>query len=277
MKWLLESDVFDDDLLPMLDELKRQNIEYKVADHMTSIHPERVQALFPPDDCVVFYGSLGMSRIVKLHTSWVPGIFCELPHYECVYYYPRIHKYLLNSNYVMLPFGELTRRKEFLLDLFGKDGKIFIRPSSPFKIFGGKVIDSKNWESDIKFVQFYNVEAEKVVVVAPPKVVTHEWRVVVVDGKAISGSQYIKNDEIESGPCPKDVMIYAQWVLCNIDYKPDRAWCLDVCRTDDDFLHVLEVGAFSTCGLYQCPMEPIIREVSRVAQEEWEEIHSAME
>lgn len=62
MKWLLESDVFDDDLLPILDELKRQNVEYKVADHMTSIHPERVQALFPPDECVVFYGSLGMSR-----------------------------------------------------------------------------------------------------------------------------------------------------------------------------------------------------------------------
>lgn len=273
MKWLLESNVFDENLLPMLDELKRQGIEYKMAEHMTCLHPDRMQALFGGGECVIFYGSLGMSQVVKRHTSWVPGIFCSLPHYECVYYYPRVHKFLLNYDYLMLPFGDMDRKKGMLLDLFGVNGKIFIRPNSPFKIFGGKVIDSKEWESDIRFVQFYKVEPEKLVVVSSPKQITHEWRVVVVDNVAISGSQYIKDDEIESGPCPEEVMDYARMVLREVEYSPDRAWCMDICRTSNNALYVLEVNAFSTSGLYQCPMEAIVREVSRVSQEEWEEVY----
>jgi hypothetical protein len=272
MKWLLESNVFDADLEPIVAEIVRQGHEYVMTER-TLTRPEEVVPLFGERDCVVFYGSLGMAQLVRRHCPWVPGVYCDLSKYECTYYYPRLGKHLLNRDYAMLPFGELTRRREWVLDRFGVDGRVFVRPSSPFKIFGGRVIDSRKWDEEVRFLNFYTVEPERVVVVAAPTELLCEWRVVVVDGRAVCGSQYMRAGEIESGPCPDRVLGYAASVLAEAAYRPERAWCLDVCERAGGELSVLEVGAFSTCGLYQCPAEPVVREVARVAQEDWADIY----
>lgn len=268
VKWLLENDVFDSDLYPIFDELQKQDIEYKTINHKES----NIKDLFDPEDCVVFYGSLGLSRIILKETSWVPGLYSDLPKFYCSYYYPRLSSELLNSDYIMLPFGELIRRKQFLLDVLGKEGKVFVRPDSSFKPFTGKVISLATWDSDVKFLGFYDVEPEKIVIVSSPKIIHAEWRLVVVNNVVVSGCQYIKNNEISIDSCPQAVMDYGNAVLNKFNFKPERAWILDVCSTNDD-LKVIEVNAFSTSGLYRCPQESIVREVSRAAMQDWKDIN----
>lgn len=280
VNWLLENDVFDADLEPIVDEIKKQGFNYKRVDHRASTKPEEIAALFPPEDCVIFYGSLGLSRTVKQHTAWIPGIFCDLPKFECVNYYTYLGEHLVNQDYSMLPFGELNRRKDFLLKTHGsEDGRVFVRPSSPFKIFTGKVIKACDWASEVKFLGFYDVEPDRVVVVSSPKEIIAEYRLVVVEKTVVSGCQYIRDNEIKTGPCPIEMLSYGQWVVDNTNYCPEPVWVLDVCEYADKrgsegkLRAVMEVGAFSTSGLYCCPQEPIVREVSRVALKVWKDIN----
>lgn len=268
-KWLLEAKVFDDEVLQMVQEIEKQGFSYKIYERIYSNEENDIISLFDTNDCVVFYGSLGMAQQIKRFAPWIPGVYCNLSKFECTYYYPFFGDYLLNKDYVMAPFGDILRRKQFLNDLYGES--IFIRPNSAFKIFTGTVI--KNWNYDLKYISTHTISSEKLSIVSKPQKILTEWRLVVAKNKVISGSQYIKNDEIEHGLCPDYVMDYGQKVVNEVNYEPEPVWCLDVCEIDDG-LRVLEVGAFSTCGLYACPKEPIIREVSKIAWEEWEEYNN---
>ena len=115
VKWLLENDVFDEDLQPLIDEIERQGMEVKVQRHRSfDTEREDIATWYPPDACVVFYGSIGFARQVQRKAPWVPGVYCTWDNYRCTHYYPAFGDKLLNKDYVMLPLGELERRGDFL-------------------------------------------------------------------------------------------------------------------------------------------------------------------
>lgn len=266
VNWLVEKSVLDDD--KMLKEIERQEFNCKLVENLTFFNSEEIKGLFSEDECVVFYGTLGSSQNIRRYAPWIPGCFCDLKKYECVYYYPEFGSFLLNENYLMFPFGDLERRKNFLFDFFNDD-KFFMKPNSGFKIFGGDVVKRGTWKYDAN----KKVDKEKLVVVSSVKPIEKEWRLVVVENKVIAGSQYIENDEIVFDVCPEEVFEYGNYVLSEVKYSPEKAWCLDICLSEGNY-RVLEVNAFSTSGLYICDLEPVVREVSRVSLEEWKEFNS---
>ena len=278
VKWLLEANVFDDEIDAIISAIDKQGLEYKIYTDTPS-DPHGFLKLFDADDCVIFYGSLGLAQEVRRKAPWTPGVYCNLDRFNCAYYFPRLAQFLLNTPYMMLPFGELARRRDEILEYCGVDGKIFVRPNTGFKIFTGKVIDKDTWTKDLKFLAFHDVQPEAMVLVSAPRNIRAEWRLVVVGDKVVSGTQYILEGEIKHGPCPQVILDYGQAVLDQTDYRPEPAWCMDICsastETDPGIFayQVLEVGAFSTCGLYQCPMYPIVEGVSRVAAQEWEDVY----
>src|SRR5690606_3444445 len=119
----------------------------------------------------------------------LPGVYCNLQQLQCTSYYPKFGELLLNSQYIMLPFGELNRQKEFLFQCLGEE-KIFIRPNSGFKIFTGKVVTRDSWDEDLRLFGFYSVEADKLVIASKSQDIFGEWRFVVVDNQIVSGSKY---------------------------------------------------------------------------------------
>jgi hypothetical protein len=264
VKWLLEPEVFEGEEEPLLATLTKLGVEYE-AIKFGKPYEDYLKS-FKDTDCVVFHGSLQSGGLYQREAKWIPGVYCNLPKFECVYYYPRLGKNLLNADYIMLPFGELNRRKEWLLETFGDN--FFIRPSSGFKTFTGKVVTGETWDKDIRLLGFCNIEPEAIVVVAPSAEIVTEWRLVVVDNKVIAASQYKQKDRQEPS---EEVWNYGQKVLDESDYQPDPAWILDVCQIKNGELKVVEVGSFSCCGLYDCDPEPIVQEVSRVAWREWQE------
>lgn len=271
VKWLLENDVFDEDLQPMIDEIKRQGMEVKVQRHIP-FEQERDDILvaYPQDDCVVFYGSIGFARQVQSISRWRPGAYCNWDNYRCTHYYPAFGDLLLNADrYVMMPLGELVRHKDFLYETLGEDNTVFVRPDRADKIFTGKAVYRPDLERDVKLFGFYDVEPHELVVVSPPKNITKEFRMVIVDDEIVAVSQYRPEHIVPSTSMYETVRDMGRLALSTTKWRPDRAWVMDVCHTAGGDQRILEVGAFSVAGLYACDPKPIVRAVSAAAFDEW--------
>lgn len=230
------------------------------------------------DGPVVVMGSIQFcGYVLHKRPDLASGVCMTMPNYECTVYYPHFGQDLLNSEYCMLPFGELNRRKEWLFDKFGVDRTVFIRPNSGNKVFTGQLVYKENWNKDIERIGFYDVAPCELCVVARPKPLGEESRFVVVKGKVISGSVYRDVNNIflsgEVEPANPDSVLWhqAQYFVNKTTYNPDHAWVIDLAwDREDEVYKVLEVGAFSCCGIYGCQVEPIITEVSRVIEKNYE-------
>jgi len=270
-KWFLETDAFHENLGLLVEEIRRQGMEAKIASYLgdNASHLD----LFDKDDCVIYYGSLNFAAQVKREAPWVPGVYYNKPAYECQRYYPALAKYdLLNANYMMLPYGDLIRLREFIIDKVGEQGCVFIRPSTGSKLFTGKVVCNEDWEKDVNYLGFYGAEPHELCVVAPPCNVEAEWRFVAVEGKIVAGSQYraANKTDVKAGYCPEAHRLASR--VAASGYDPDPVWCIDICRTRMGNYYLLEIGCFSCAGLYECDKEVVVREVSRVALKEWEDL-----
>jgi len=191
--------------------------------------------------------------------------------FDCTNYYPHFGSNLVNEEYIMLPWGELRRRRDWLFKKVGSSDAVFIRPNRGNKIFTGKVVHKEDWDKDLDLLGFYEVPDDELCVVAYPQNLGSEFRWVIVDGKVVSGCKYktVSHPEIAEFTPIKE---FIQRIVDRAEFNPERVWIMDTCHTKEGHKHqVLEVGCFSCSGLYTCPVEPIVREVSRVALEEWKE------
>lgn len=268
MQWLLEPEVFQDESEQLVAALKEMGVPHKVCtfgkpyeDYLTE---------FAEEDCVVFHGSLQFARLLQRKAKWIPGVYCNLPKFEAKYYYPRFGEYLLNAEYVMLPFGDLRRRKEFLFWYVGQDGYLFVRPDSGFKTFTGFMVSEEEFDKEMKGLAM-RLDPEQLVVAAPPSQIGREWRLVVVENQVVAATQYKHGHDLtRSRNMPQEVLDYGQQVLNSVKYSPDSVWTLDICESGNR-LWVLEVGSFSCAGLYDCDPKKVIEAVNAVALKEWQE------
>ena len=220
---------------------------------------------FPLGSCVVTHADIDLVVRVYEEKIWTPGAFATVEKFYCSRYYAHLGKYLLNSEYVMLPFKELCRRQEFLFDKFGVNQKLFVRPDSPLKLFTGLVISKDSFEKDYEFMAFYEFPSESLVVVSSPKSIIKEWRFVVADRKVVTGSLYKEDGEfVEEVFFDQNAAAFAQRVV-NAGFVPDPVWVIDVCQTTDDRYWLLEIGGFSFSFLYGCDMKQVVEPVSKAA------------
>jgi len=271
-KWLLERDVFDDLLDKMAAEIDRQGMEvcakgYRCTDELNL-------SCFDKRDCVVFWGSLEFARRLNHLAPWIPGVYCNLDTLRCSTYYAFLDQFLLNQRYGFYPFQALHKSRDFLFETYGRDGKLFIRPDSGYKIFHGQVTNEKHYEADLNLMGFYGPKPEELVLVAEPQELEKEWRLVVVNGKIVSGSEYqpYVGKMPEFDPPPIEVIAFGG-KIASAGWQPETAWVMDICRTKNGDLRLIEINSFSCSCLYGCELEPIVREVSRVAETEWKEFY----
>ena len=273
--WLLDASVFDayhDELLDAIvrngfqaRSINRPNPPYRWDDTDSSY-----RKAFPAGACVVTHADIDLVNRVLHDARWIPGAFATVDHFFCSSYFPHFLTYLLNQDHVMLPFAALRQRSQELFDSFGRDGRVFVRPDSPLKLFTGLVVSRATFEKDLEFMAFYEFPPESLVVVSSPKVIAKEWRFVVANQRIVASSQYKEGDQQKSkSGSDDDAHAFAESVL-TLGYSPDPAWVMDICRTADDRLHLLEIGGFSFASLYQCDKDAVVKAVSRVALDIYE-------
>jgi hypothetical protein len=270
--WLLETDVFHENLKLLVAEIKRQGMRVEMACYHRTDH---YLSLFHQDDCVVFYGSLNFAEIVRREAPWIPGVYYNKTAYDCSRYYPDLAQYsLLNADYVMLPYDDIIRRKDFLLNAVGEQGCVFIRPCSGSKLFTGTLICAETFDKDVGYLSNYGTSSSDMCIIAPPKNVEAEWRFIVVEDCVITGSQYRANNKTDVQPTyPIEALALAKKVAAS-GYAPDTAWCIDICRTTVGNYYLLEIGCFSCAGLYACDLEIVVREVSAAALRDWQQVNT---
>lgn len=272
-KWVFEKETFEDIQEELIAEVKRQGMDCVVLDYLP-FGLDRgldIHSVYPANDCVVAYTSLQMARFLQRNANWVPGIFMYLPKFECSHYYAHLGEFILNSPYVMLPFGELLRQKEFLFHTLANNGCVFIRPSSGFKLFTGKVVEYENYEKEIDKFAIYDVEPDKLVVVAEPQNILAEYRLVIVDSKVVGSCQYIENRKhvVKEG-CPDEVLDLASKII--VKWQPEPAWTLDICRVGNEY-KLLEIGSFSCANMYGCNKTSVVSAIADLSVKLWKEAY----
>jgi hypothetical protein len=261
MNWLIEEDSHIQDLNPLFESLTKCNVNYSLYNQ------ENFESKLRSKD-TVFFGSLQLARKL-VEGKYDIKVFYDTFNYTCLNYYFKLGKYLLNGNYIMLPFNELIRQKEFLFSCVSQDRAVFIRPNREDKIFTGTLVYKESYEIFIDSVDFKSIIrkidlSKELVIVSEPKNIDNEWRFVCVDGIIVTGSTYRKNGKIDTHQVfdskYKKAMNFAQEVACT--YQPDVVFIVDVCTTENsNSFSLMEIGPFSCAGLYDCDNEVIVERI----------------
>ena len=272
--WLIDGDMFPHYRDDLIDAIESQGHMAKVI--RTPSPPFRwddvgcsYRDTFPMNHCVVAHGDIELVTRIHNEQRWIPGAFATLNNYFCSNYINHFGKYWLNRDHAMLPFEELKQQEQYLFDSFGIDGRIFVRPDSPLKLFTGQTSAAKSFDADLEYMGFYEFPRDSVVIVSTPKTIAREWRFVACDQNVVAGCTYSENGKFELNTNVADEANQLALEIASNDYSPDPVWIVDICETADGQYHLLEIGGFSFADLYACNKAEIVAAVSAAAFDQW--------
>lgn len=273
--WIIEIGVFDEDRdIELMREIDKQGYQFLAYNYVPMSTPPEILSRHITQP-VIFRGSLETSKRIRKNTDWSHGIYATLDDYKCSSYYPYLENYLLNSDYVILPYGSLSRQRHELFSSFSENDSIFIRPNDGDKQFTGKVVHKENFEKDLESFLFgSNVEPSTLCLISSPKNILTEWRMVIADWRIIASSIY-KNDNknVLIDMVPDFLLEHGRRILKEL-YKTkfsfhDRIWTMDMCLLENSLVQVLEIGCFSCAGLYKCNLDQIVKIVSETTKDSY--------
>ena len=267
VKWAIHTDILDRPGLPSLKKvLEDEGVEYFHSDYDFEKR-EYADIPYGIGECVVMYGPIQFIR--KKNRGFIPGAFGFKKDTNTSHYMSQLpRKYFFNYDAIYLPFGSLLDMKHQLFSIFGDH--IFIRPDSGFKTFTGLDIHKDEFETEISSIkQTKNPGPHEMCLVASKKEILGEYRIVICEGKVVTGSQYRWDGKMDVRiDVHHDAWNFAQ------DYVATADWQLDTCYVVDIFLSeygpkIGEFNSFASSGLYNCDRKAIIRAVSEAAAKEW--------
>lgn len=268
--WVLQTDIFEENLERLQSEITRQGHRFELIKY---IPLQEKQDIPEVDGPVIFYGSLNLASKVRKARDWV-GVWCDLKKMECTSYYPYYGKFLLNSDYIMLPWGEIDRKRPKIWSKFGqyshgnrKSGNVFIRPNSGAKPFSGGLLDRE--ESLEHFLANNVAFPEELVIIAREQSPIEEYRLIVCDKEIVGASRYHKNGllDTEEG-APKEVLAYGRKVVRT--WQPEACFVIDITYPGP---RLVEINSFSCSGFYEANLSKVVEAASRVALKEWKELY----
>src|SRR5205823_1759961 len=107
------------------------------------------------------------------------------------------------------------------------------------------------------------------VVVAAPRAIGREWRLVVAGDGVVAASQYAVDGSkcIERG-CPAEVRAFAETMLAEARWRPDPVFMADVAESEER-LWLVELNGFSCSWLYACDLQAVVVAAGDLAAQEW--------
>ncbi len=243
---------------------------------------ECLTQLYEPNNevaCKVVIGTILVTKTAKENRpNWIPGSWHIPDVFKCSNYYSYWGKYLTQKNYAFLPLGEVIRRKEWIYATFAKDESLFIRPDYGEKSFNGEVVSIEHFEEWVEHVQSgWAVPMNTMCVVSSIEKIGRELRLVIADGKVVTGSVYkvgrgVFWDSLEKQTDSMAIVEFAEKVVADNPPSLPSVYVLDVGETDGVY-SVIEVGCFCCAGLYECDLRKIASKVSEAAEKEFADIY----
>lgn len=269
--WLIEAGVYGAEADPLLAEIRRQGMAAAAVPFQALQKEKDLLADGRPladGDCVVGYGTFPFARQIQLHRRWTPGAWCDPVNLDCTTYFAHFGRFLLNQNYAIMAGVEAIRQQDWLFEVMGKDDEVFARPTGCNKVFTGRCIFRDDFASALGPTRY---DPATLVVVAAPREIGREWRLVVAQDRVVAASQYA----VEGSKCiepggPEEVRAFAGSMLAAVPWRPDPIFMMDIAESGGR-LWLIELNGFSCSWLYACDLAAVVGEASRLAGKAWEE------
>jgi hypothetical protein len=257
--WLIESGVYGAEIEPLAAEVRLQGMECRFVTYREVV---KGPAPLPPGGCAIVNGTYPTVRHAMLRSGWHPGGWCSPESLDCAAYYPHFADFLLNGRHEILTGVAGIREKERLFREFAHDGRVFARPTSVHKLFVGRLIAEEDFETALAPTRY---DSDSRIVIAEPRELGREWRLVVASNEVIAGSQYAERGVKSVAPgCPDEVLAFARGMLAAVAWWPDELFMLDVCESPEG-LRLVELNSFSCSWLYACDFAAVVKAASRAA------------
>lgn len=248
--WLIEDRVFPRaEEIALRDALQALSIDHKVfsnSDLPTQpVEPGRVD---------IPRGSCWWISQLALETTWPVSIWGNLQDFSYSYYADRFGELMLNYPFTKLSFHEFCWRG---LDGMTTAGSLFIRPDDGFKTFEGQVVSTADFEDWVTKNHLLQVRGSAPVIAAAPKEIRAEWRLVLLDGKVVTGSRYRPS---QSSEVPDAVIAFAEHAHRSAG-PSCRCYVMDVADSCEG-LRLIEIGALNCSAFYASNAVEIARSVT---------------
>jgi hypothetical protein len=267
--WLIETGVWKDDNVNRMIALLR--------DLGLTVHAQQFAPLgcaefeiVDGDRPVIFYGSLNTGEYLRVRRlDLVPLLWFDEATFSCRSYYAHWGKYLLQEEYGFYPLAELSRLKENLYRIFGKEDVVFIRPNDNDKSFTGRLVPKDNFCQWSEETQVNRPDPATLVVVSAPVRIEAEWRFVIADRKVIAGSPYKWGGKLElSSEYPRNAALFAEEIAA-ASWQPRAIYCVDVAYTGAGRYRLVEIGGINSAGLYHCELLPVIQAMNEIGERDF--------
>ena len=196
----------------------------------------------------VFYGYTTLIRNASRLAYWQSGVFFDDELFRPSVYAERYGELYLNSDLRLTTIDEL-------LSTSTSYASVFVRPDDDLKSWTGRVMtpgELAHWlEASEKEMRSPRIA------VSSPKIITAEWRVFIVDGRAIAASQYQPQP---SAWAPPEVEQFAE--LAASRWVPAPVVAMDIGLAEDG-LKLIELNCFNGSSFYLADVGRIVRAVSR--------------
>lgn len=138
----------------------------------------------------------------------------------------------------------------------------FIRPTLDSKSFSGGIMDwfeFSEWRNGVLKLtpeDGSTIDRNTEVMICPQKVIYNEYRVWIVDERAVAWSQY-KSGTRKNFNADVDRRILEFAENCAKQWSPDRAYCMDIFESDKG-LFIGEVNNINSAGFYKANMGKLV-------------------
>lgn len=133
----------------------------------------------------------------------------------------------------------------------------FIRPVSGDKVFAGNVFSMKAFQNEIDFLMQKNVDPSILCMVSFPVPIQKEYRLIFIDDKYVSGSQYMDCGELAVSPdVPQEVIDYAVKIHKNYTLPPWTVLDVGIVYRKPK---VIELNQIETSSFYAADLDKIYK------------------
>lgn len=270
-RWIIENFSEGEDIFLLIQAVKDAGHDLTLISRRNGFEYKHIQF---ENECVVFYGSIQMAKLVKEHLKTCsPVIWEDFSAFECTNYWPHYKHLLFNDKYEFLTLESLKANKWDVYQTYAKESMLFIRPSGGVKSFSGQLLDLQDFDAFFTNAIKCNAVDSDIIVVSTPKNIIGEWRYIVTsEKKIVSKSCYRYQGKICSVPgAPIGATQLIEKVL-EVGFFPAPIFSADVCQDTDGNFWLMEFNSFNSCGLYKCDMRAIVDEASRLALLEYNKV-----